>query len=92
MLGVVAMIAIVHALPTGEQAAAAPEAVDVSPDETLGASESAWGWGGYGRGYGGWGGWGGYGRGWGGYGGWGGGYGRGWGGYGRGWGGWGHYG
>ncbi|XP_069682181.1 neuropeptide-like protein 31 [Periplaneta americana] len=83
LLGVVAIFALAQALPAGEQAAAAT--VDAPQDESLGTAESAWGWGGYGRG--GWGG--GYGRGWGGYGGWGGrGWGGGYGGWGgRGWGG-----
>lgn len=84
---------------TREQVGQPLVAASVPQDETLGTAESAWGWGGYGRGFGGYGGYGGfgglggYGRGFGGgYGGWGRGFGGGYGGYG-GWGrGWGYYG
>ena len=86
LLALVAIIAGLNAYPTGEEPVPVV-AADVPQPEALETAESAWGWGGRGRGYGGWGGYGGYG----GYGGWGG-YGRGyggWGGYGRGYGGWG---
>jgi len=84
LLALVAIIAGSNAYPTGEEETAPVVAADVPQPEALGTAESGWGWGGYGRRYGGWGGY----RGYGGWGGYGGGYG-GWGGYGRGYGGWG---
>lgn len=79
LLALVAIIAGINAYPTGDEETVPVVAADVPQPEALETAESAWGGGGYGRG------WGGH-RGYGGYGGWGGGYGRGFGGWGKGWG------